>query len=54
MNKADERTETNLDKIGCPGREQKLQTTIEGWSVGILGAIAIVATIYASFQYSGW
>lgn len=54
MNKADERTEANLDKSGRLGLEPKLQTTIEGWSIGILGVIAIVATTYASFQYSGW
>jgi hypothetical protein len=54
MNKADERTEANVDKIGCLGREQKLRTTIEAWSIGILGVVAIGATTYASFQYSGW
>ncbi len=54
MNKANERTETKLDKIGCLCREQKRQSTVESWSIGVLGVIAIVATIYASFQYSGW
>ena len=54
MKKANERIETNLDKMGYLCREQKRQRTIESWSIGILGVIAIIATTYASFQYSGW
>ena len=53
MNKAKQRTETQLDKIDL-GREKNRQTTIEGWSIGILGAIAIGATVFGSLQHSGW
>jgi hypothetical protein len=54
MNKADERTEANVDKVGCPARERTLRTTIEAWSIGILGVVAMAATTYASLRYSGW
>jgi hypothetical protein len=36
----------------CLGR--KRQKAIEGWSVGILGAIAILGVTYASLPYSWW
>jgi hypothetical protein len=36
----------------CLGRKQ--QKAIEGWSVGILGAVAILGTAYASLPYSWW
>jgi len=36
----------------CQGR--KRQKAIEGWSVGILGAVAILGTTYASLSYSWW
>lgn len=53
MNEAKQRSNTQLDKIDVDCRERKRQTTIEGWCIGILGAIAIGATSYASFHYSG-
>lgn len=54
MNKAKRRPNTQLDKIGVDCPERKRQTTIEGWCIGILGAIAVGATSYASVYYSGW
>ena len=46
--------ETKLAGTGyrCLGR--KRQKAIEGWSVGILGAIAILGAAYASLPYSWW
>lgn len=35
-------------------RLRKRQDCIEGWSVGVLGVLAIVGTTYASVQYAGW
>jgi hypothetical protein len=47
-------TENKLAGTGYryPGR--KLKKAIEGWVVGILGAIAIFGATFASFAYSCW
>ena len=54
MDSTNERTENNLGRTRFSSREKKLQKTIEGWSVGVLGVIALLGTAYASLQYSAW
>lgn len=53
MESSNEQTETNVDRSSYT-RVEKRQEKIEGWSVGILGALALLGTTYASLQYSGW
>ena len=47
-------TESKPVETGYRYSGQKLKKAMEGWVVGILGAIAIFGVIFASFAYSCW
>lgn len=53
MANSDEPTETNVDRTRHTSGKLKRQSAIEGWSVGILGTIALLGTIHLSLHY-GW